>query len=320
MGRKSSSVVSPADGLTKDQRYYRKNLEKIRKTNRERNKRNRELKKAQNSKGKKASQVQVEAGLASQAKSAVHTSAVADLDQTGINPSAASVEEQAITVPIPLLPGPDFLNPGFWDLEELDDAAYRPPSYDGFTIARLHRITQVSEGLTTPHDPAAIDVSEWERFRELHVAVVRWSSVWGGVTAWSESFESIFRAVCVRGSIPTRNWMSKIWGHAEVGKRLLDLLRVTNLPLPNDPDSIVVLWTKKAEDIVTLATGIAIIDTRFDILGRGLFGVSGEPDSDSEKSQSDTGGHDNEGEEHERTEDELEDSERDSHSDDGYYD
>ncbi|TEB36921.1 hypothetical protein FA13DRAFT_1787220 [Coprinellus micaceus] len=282
-----TAQVSLTDGLTKWQRYYAKNSGKIKERNKKSNAQRRAAKKAGksagNAKSTTAPPIDASETPATNTVEAA-ASAAPSFHWAGASPNPESmVTEGATTVPpIPLLPSSAFPKPSWVELDQLDDTVYLPPSYDGFTLARLHEITQISEGHTWPWDPAAVKVSEWERYRQLHVAVVRWSSVWGGVGAWSEMFEAIFCAACARGTEATKFWMTRVWGHAEVGKRLLDLLRVTNLPLPDEPESIVILWTKKSEDIVTLATGIAIIDTRYDILGRGLFGVSGEPDTDEE--------------------------------------
>lgn len=169
-----------------------------------------------------------------------------------------------------------FSDPFFKESLEMAEAGVLSEDRKDWLI-HLQSLTEISDGSILPNPPSSIDVAEWDRFREIHLLILRWTTPWGGVSAWTDSFESIFFKMCKKGRRAVTQWLKAIWGHAETGKRLLDLLRTTNLPLPDDPVNTQLLWTKKMEATEILVKGIMIIETRYNIMGRGVFGIPGEP-------------------------------------------
>ncbi|KAJ3534103.1 hypothetical protein NMY22_g7062 [Coprinellus aureogranulatus] len=271
----SSKTKVGADGLTKDQRYYRKKQATLKAQARERMRRTR----ARIQKGKKScpndearctqqsyqDSVPVEEPVAQPASQPV------DLLRDGGNtpPEIAS-----------LSPGEAVKR--FWELEDSDQL--EEPDMLGDNISGVFVVTQLSDGTVTPDNWASTGVGEWDRFRsDLHPQIMRWCTPWGGVSAWSETFEVLFQTACRVGARFTdKHWLKKIWGHAAVGRQLLALLRHTNLPLPEDPEAVRLLWTKKMDDAEILIKGVTIIETRFDILARGMFSVPGDPVDDED--------------------------------------
>lgn len=155
-----------------------------------------------------------------------------------------------------------------------------------YQLDTLWKITQASDGSITPNNNDSAGVSEWDRYRQIHPFVTRWATPWGGIWAWSESFEAIFHAACFRGERATSQLLRRLWGHAEVGKQLLDLLRSTNLPL-GDEEDIQLLWIRKTQDIEFLVHRITIIETRHDIIWKTIFTVEGRPYGEESESDRD---------------------------------
>ncbi|KAF6756414.1 hypothetical protein DFP72DRAFT_1169019 [Ephemerocybe angulata] len=254
------------DGLTKDQRYHKAHYEKRKQENRERMRATRALARAQ-------AQVQVDQPTqpaALGATSEVHAIS-AHADPFG---------------PVESMPAPPviFADNTFSRNLKMVEAGFMPRWDNENWLQQLQRLSQISDGTILPNAASSLDIPEWDRFREIHPLVIRWTTPWGGVNAWAESFETIFYTMCAKGKTETSNWLRAIWGHAETGKRLLDLLRTTNLPLPDNPVNTQLLWTKKMEATEILVKGITIIETRYNVMGRGVFGVEGEPvDSSGEE-------------------------------------
>ncbi|KAF5311642.1 hypothetical protein D9611_009510 [Ephemerocybe angulata] len=227
---KSTKISKSKDGLTKDQRYHLKNTEKRNKDSRERNRRTRAA-------AKKSQTAETQASLGEPSTS-----------RTEI---PGPIPTSAYSDPFDYLPGP-------------------PVTFsDSLFAERLEKVESMTQEGEATHPGSASDTPEWDRFRQLHLLVLRWSSPWGG------------------GKKATREWLRAVWAHAETGKRFLDLLRITNLPLPKDPVNLQLLVTKKIETVELLVRGIVIIETRYDIMGRGVFSVPGAPIDDADDESDD---------------------------------
>jgi hypothetical protein len=134
----------------------------------------------------------------------------------------------------------------------------------------LYRLWPLTQGQVELWDIDQFEgVGEWERVEEILTSVEKWSELWGGVDAWGNEFEALFKKA-IDGCTASRKSLHEIWNHARVGRQLLSMLSFTNVPLPQTGTTLRLLWRKKADGIALIAKGLAIIECRFgsDIMGQ----------------------------------------------------
>lgn len=115
-------------------------------------------------------------------------------------------------------------------------------------------------------------LTQYGFFSALRDHVIRWASRWGGVAVWPDVMEVQWETVLKHGGKGrARLWVKEMWTHADNGHDLLRRLDSMERVLPVHPLAMRLLWREQLKMCKVLYEGIAVIETRVDILKRRLF-------------------------------------------------
>ncbi|KAF6741678.1 hypothetical protein DFP72DRAFT_861623 [Ephemerocybe angulata] len=118
---------------------------------------------------------------------------------------------------------------------------------------------------------------QFVRFTEIWQQAQQWSTVWGGVSAWSESLEVMFTGAAIWGdSSRVDAFTLQALDHAQKGKKLLHLIEDFDGELPSDPKALNLLWKMQCQTVIMLATGIATIEARVGVLKKERFNATND--------------------------------------------
>lgn len=143
------------------------------------------------------------------------------------------------------------------------------PGYPNFmavfksSVTPAFRSLDVLEAMSRQHNFQAYD-----HFVEIRESVKIWSSMWGGVSAWSDTLEILFYRALARGPERTDYFIRRLCAHEMKGRELLRSLEKIEGCLPNDATLVSTLWCYQQELVIEVVRGLTIVQTRLPIMRR----------------------------------------------------
>lgn len=137
----------------------------------------------------------------------------------------------------------------------------------------MSTVTKVGRAPSEPiHFEPGEEISEYTRFLQLRRDVLTWASVWGGYAAWTDTLQVQFNQAHEDNKVD--EWMEAVVEHANKGRKLLHSLKDMQGTLPHDDWKIHELWRLEVEMLIIVVEGLAVIETRANIVRVDIFSVT----------------------------------------------
>ncbi|KAG6835951.1 hypothetical protein H0H93_012948 [Arthromyces matolae] len=245
MAKINSKKKVGKDGLTKYQRYYKKNEEKIKAKNRERE-RERRQRIREEREAAPAIPNQAAPATSNPSTGTAHTSA--SLTTARTPPRMITTRD----------PGYNKAPPGTPSV---------PPDFRWEWIFPNQMWVQSMEKLAGDVGKNEVDkstVRELDDMFAIREGIVNWGTAFGGVSNWDVSLDRSFRRAVDGNYVDL--WKKQLWEHSQRGRKLLARLRTMDGTLPKEEWQVKQLWEHRVEFTEILVQGLTTLLLKTNIL------------------------------------------------------